>query len=90
MWRKKEDNMSGIPVDDPDFPYLCVDRKQLQKEQTQTFDSKKNVWVTDEKEGFVKAEIQSTKGDDVTVLTEKMAVSPIDHSVSIPPFWNLH
>jgi myosin heavy subunit len=63
--------MSGIPKEDPDYPYLCVDRKKLMAE-AKPFDSKKNVWVNDKKDGFVKAEIQSTKGDDVTVLTERM------------------
>ena len=69
--------MSGISPDDPDFQYLCVDRKKLQQEQTQPFDGKKNIWIADEKEGFIKAEIQSTKGDDITVLTEKMEVGHV-------------
>lgn len=66
---------SGISPDDPDYQYLCVDRKALMKEQTVTFDGKKNCWVPDEKLGFVAAEIQSSKGDEITVKTvEKMEV----------------
>ena len=54
---------------DPGFKYLAIDKKALMKEQTTTFDAKKMCWVPDEKEGFLKAEIQSTKGDDITVKT---------------------
>ena len=52
---------------DPDFKYLAVDRHKLMKEQTQAFDGKKACWVTDEKEGFVRADIVSSKGDEITV-----------------------
>jgi len=58
---------SGIRPDDPDFKYLCVDRVQLMKEQTKDFDGKKACWCPDEKEGFIAAEIQSSKGDELTV-----------------------
>ena len=62
----------GIDPNDPDFKYLLVDRKAQMKAQAGgSFDSKKNVWVPDEKEGFVKAIVKSTKGDEVTVETEK-------------------
>ena len=81
--------MSGIAPDDPDFQYLCVDKKKLLAE-AQPFDSKKNVWVTCAKDGFVKAEIQSTKGDEVTVLTEKMEEMTIKkdniHQMNPPKF----
>ena len=56
---------------DEDFKYLAVDRKKLMKEQTQPFDGKKACWVPCEKEGFIRAEIQSTKGEEVTVKHEK-------------------
>jgi len=56
---------------DPDYEYLCVDRKKLAKEQTQSFDGKKNIWVPDKEQGFIKGEIKATKGDDITVTTEK-------------------
>lgn len=60
--------------EDPDFEYLAVNRAKLMKEQTQTFDGKKACWIPDPKEGFLKAEIQSTKGEEVTVKTEKNEV----------------
>jgi hypothetical protein len=52
---------------DPDFKYLAVDRMKLMKEQTTAFDGKKACWIPDEKEGFVRADIVSSKGDDITV-----------------------
>lgn len=42
------------------------------KYQTELKLGKKNVWVPDNKNGYLRADIESTKGDDVTVLTEKM------------------
>lgn len=56
-----------MDVNDPDFQYLVVDRKKLMKEQTTTFDGKKACWVPDPKHGFLAAEIQSTKGEEITV-----------------------
>ena len=79
---------------DPDFQYLAVDRKKLLKEQTQPFDGKKMCWVPDEKEGFVGAEIQSSKGDEITVKTiEKQEVrqkqgNPVSPAFSPPPIPN--
>ncbi|KAJ8318328.1 hypothetical protein KUTeg_003419 [Tegillarca granosa] len=54
--------------DDPDMQYLAIDRKKMLAEQ-KPFDSKKNCWVPDAKEGFVAAEIQSSKGEEITVKT---------------------
>ncbi|XP_033118965.1 myosin heavy chain, striated muscle-like isoform X4 [Anneissia japonica] len=54
--------------DDPE-QYLRLDPKAQMEATTAPFDSKKNCWVPDEKEGFVKAEVLSTKGDMVTVKT---------------------
>ena len=52
-----------------------VDRKALLKEQ-QPFDAKKDCWIPNEKTGYVKGEIVSTKGDEVTVMnTETRLVS---------------
>lgn len=62
-------NVGPFDPQDPDFQYLAVDRKKMLKEQTQPFDGKKMCWVPDEKEGFVGAEIQSSKGDEITVKT---------------------
>ncbi|XP_053388294.1 myosin heavy chain, striated muscle-like isoform X5 [Mercenaria mercenaria] len=55
---------------DPEFQYLAVDHKKVMKE-AKPFDGKKACWVPDEKEGFSRAEIQSTKGEEVTVKLEK-------------------
>jgi len=63
--------MSINMLEDPDFVYLIVDRKKLLKEQTQAFDGKKACWVPDHKEGFLAAEIQSTKGEQITVKINK-------------------
>lgn len=52
---------------DDDFKYLAVDRKKLMREQTQPYDGKKSCWVPCAKDGFIRAEIQSTKGEEVTV-----------------------
>ncbi len=60
--------------DDPDFQYLAYDKKKLMEEQSQPFDGKKNCWIPDAKLGYLKAEIKSTKGEEITVLTEKMEV----------------
>ena len=61
--------MAAYDPNDPLMQYLAVDRKALMKEQTVPFDGKKMCWVPDEKEGFVAAEIQSTKGEEITVKT---------------------
>ena len=53
---------------DPDFVYLAYDKKKLMEEQCMPYDGKKNCWVDDKKDGYVKAEIESTKGDDVNVV----------------------
>ena len=60
--------------DDPDFLYLAVDRKKMMEEQG-PFDAKTACWVPDHKEGYLKANITVTKGDDVTVITEKLEAS---------------
>jgi len=52
---------------DPDFQYLAVDRKKMLKEQTAAFDGKKSCWIPDKKEGFIAVDIQSTKGEEITV-----------------------
>ena len=50
-----------ISPDDPDYQYLAPNKKKLQEEHNQPFDGKKNCWIPDQKEGYVKAEIISTK-----------------------------
>ena len=65
----------GLAPDDPDFPYLGVDRQQAIAEAP-AYDGKKSCWVTDEKEGYLVAEIQGeTKGDEVVVRTQRGEVS---------------
>ncbi|KAL3877462.1 hypothetical protein ACJMK2_035164 [Sinanodonta woodiana] len=53
---------------DPDFQYLAVDRKALMKDPP-AYEGKKCCWIPDKKEGFVLAEIVSTKGEEITVKT---------------------
>ena len=51
--------------------YLLVPPIEKIKFQSQPFDGQKNFWLPDAKEGFVSCEVQSQKGDDVTVKTSK-------------------
>uniref|UniRef100_A0A0R3RFG9 Myosin head n=1 Tax=Elaeophora elaphi TaxID=1147741 RepID=A0A0R3RFG9_9BILA len=55
---------------DPGWQYLRQ-RQQPTVATSKRFDSKKNVWVSDEEEGFIAAEIKSTKGDLITLITCK-------------------
>ena len=55
--------------------YLLVSREEKMKMQAQPFDGKKNCWIPDQKEGFLAAEIQSTKGEEITVKTTKGEVN---------------
>lgn len=66
--------MSGMDPKDPDFQYLGVDRKKALAEAP-PYDGKKDCWVPDEKEGYVAAVIESTKGDVVTVKVGGTQVS---------------
>jgi len=59
---------------DPDFQYLALDRKKL-LEEAPPYDPKTSCWVPDHKLGYIRSNIQSTKGDDVVVLTEAGEVS---------------
>ncbi|XP_067673665.1 myosin heavy chain, striated muscle-like [Haliotis asinina] len=60
--------MASYDPADPEMQYLAVDRKKLMKEQNKNFDAKKSCWVHDAERGFVAAELQSTKGEECTVL----------------------
>jgi myosin heavy chain 6/7 len=61
----------GNPFEgDADFQYLARDPKKMMEEQTKPFDAKNSCWVPDHKEGYVKAMIKSTTGDNVTVVTD--------------------
>ena len=55
-------------AEDPDpTPYLSVSLEQKRKDQSVPYDGKKMVWIPDEKETYLLANITSTKGDMVTV-----------------------
>jgi myosin heavy subunit len=54
---------------DGDFKFLALDRDELSKIQGAPFDAKTTTWVPCKKEGFVSANIESTKGDEVTCST---------------------
>ena len=71
-------------ADDPDFKFLALDRKKM-LEEAPPYDAKTSCWVTDQREGFMRANIQSTKGDEVTVLTEKGEVrESLDYHGNFP------
>ncbi len=61
--------------EDPDMKPLVVPKKLLAEAQAKPFDGKKNCWIPHEKEGFLEAEIQTIKGEEITVKVIKMAVS---------------
>lgn len=51
------------------FPNIrCFAKHGSFQEQSRPYDSKKNVWVPDPEEGYVAADVKSTKGDNVTVV----------------------
>ena len=56
---------------DADFLYLAIDRKKLLEEADKDYDGKTSCWVPDHKEGYIKGKIIGTKGEEVTVLSEK-------------------
>jgi len=55
---------------DPDFQYLAKNTKMMMEKTSEPYDGKTTCWIADHKEGFIKANITATKGDDVTVRTE--------------------
>jgi len=70
--------ISAKVAHDEDFQFLRPDPRKLAEEQNQPFDGKKMCWIPDQKEGYIKSEIISTKGEDVTVSTDNQDVSPCD------------
>lgn len=68
-------------MNDPDIieslRYLQVSKEERVKTQARPFDGKKNCWISEQKEGYVAAEIQSTKGDVVTVKTSKGEIKEV-------------
>jgi myosin heavy chain 6/7 len=69
--------MSGFEKD-PAYPFLAIDRKKL-LEEAPPYDSKTSCWIPDEKLGYIRSTIVATKGDDVTVKTEKNEVRREDN-----------
>ena len=66
-------------ADDPDFNYLAIDRKKLLEDADKDYDGKTSCWIPDHKEGYIKAKITATKGEEVTVVSEKGEVSSFLH-----------
>lgn len=68
-----------VDLNDPEviesLRYLQVSKEERIKTQARPFDGKKNCWIPDHKEGFVAAEIQSTKGEEITVKNAKGEVN---------------
>ena len=64
-----------IDMNDPEvvesLKYLMVPKEERIRLQAKPFDGKKSCWVPDHKEGFLAGEIQSTKGEEVTVKTSR-------------------
>lgn len=59
----------------PAAPYLRKSERERLEAQTRPFDMKKECFVPDPEEEYVKASISSREGDKVTVQTEKGKVS---------------
>lgn len=59
----------------PAAPYLRKSERERLEAQTRPFDMKKECFVPDTEEEYVKASITSREGDKVTVQTEKGKVS---------------
>lgn len=62
-----------VDMNDPEviesLKYLLVPREEKIRTQARPYDSKKNFFAPDKKEGYLCAEIQSEKGDMVTCKT---------------------
>lgn len=67
--------MINCDMNDPEVQeslyYLMVSKEEKVKTQAQAFDGKKNCWIPEPKEGYISAEIQSIKADNITVKTSK-------------------
>jgi myosin heavy chain 6/7 len=50
---------------------LALTSEERIKLQSQPFDAKKQCWAPDPKESFVAGEITATKGEEVTIKTDK-------------------
>ena len=63
--------MMHIDPNDPEviesLTFLLIQKEEKIQTQSRPFDPKKNVFVHDNKEGFIEGEIQSEDSDKVTV-----------------------
>ena len=60
--------------------YLSLPTEERIKLQSQAFDGKKQCWAPDPKESFIGAEITGTKGEEVTVKTDRGDVCRLVHT----------
>ncbi|XP_011682897.1 myosin-16 isoform X3 [Strongylocentrotus purpuratus] len=68
--------------------YLQVGKKAQLESQAQSFDGKKMCWINDDKQGYIKCEILSTKGEECTVKTatgKQVTVKKDDTQQMNPP-----
>lgn len=78
--------------DEDPTPYLFVSLEQRRIDQSKPYDSKKNCWVPDEKEGYLLGEIKATKGELVTVNLpggEVSLIKPLKLNTLIISTWNI-
>jgi myosin heavy chain 6/7 len=70
-----------VDMNDPEvqesLKFLLITSAERIKLQALPFDGKKQCWIPDHKEGFLSGEIESTKGEEVTVKTSKGEVITI-------------
>uniref|UniRef100_A0A0M3IQA1 Myosin N-terminal SH3-like domain-containing protein n=1 Tax=Ascaris lumbricoides TaxID=6252 RepID=A0A0M3IQA1_ASCLU len=59
---------------DPGWQYLRRSREQIAADQSAPYDSKKDVWIPDKEEGYIAAQIVTTKGDEVVVRANGVEV----------------
>lgn len=51
--------------------FLFVSHDDVFQDQSKPYDSKKDCWIPDAEEGFISAQIKSTKGDTISVVTSR-------------------
>uniref|UniRef100_A0A7E4VFX9 Myosin motor domain-containing protein n=1 Tax=Panagrellus redivivus TaxID=6233 RepID=A0A7E4VFX9_PANRE len=75
---------------DPGWQYLRRSREEMMADQSKPYDSKKNVWIPDVEEGYLPAEIKSTKGAEAVVVVggglEKTVKAEILQEMNPPKF----
>jgi len=63
----------AFEMNDPEviesLAYLLVSREEKERANSRNYDSKKNCWIIDAKEGFIAAEIQYLNDEVATVKT---------------------